>query len=301
MKMMPETDFDLRMRQYGEMINNALLDYLPGLDLPQKNVFEAMKYSVTAGGKRIRPVLTLEFCRICGGDVEAALPFACAVEFIHSYSLIHDDLPCMDDDDLRRGRPSCHIKFGEATALLAGDALISLAFETALCDNSIEKVGAKNACRAAHELARASGAVGMVGGQIVDLESEGHSVSLNTLEFMHENKTGAMIRAAAKIGCIVAGADERHIEAADEYAKRIGLAFQIVDDLLDVEGDVKALGKPTGSDKDKDKTTYITLLGAEKSRSIVTKLTQEAIGQLAVFSDPSFLTELSLRLSNRKH
>lgn len=298
---MPETDFDLRMRQYGEMINNALLDYLPGLDLPQKNVFEAMKYSVTAGGKRIRPVLTLEFCRICGGDVEAALPFACAVEFIHSYSLIHDDLPCMDDDDLRRGRPSCHIKFGEATALLAGDALISLAFETALCDNSIEKVGAKNACRAAHELARASGAVGMVGGQIVDLESEGHSVSLNTLEFMHENKTGAMIRAAAKIGCIVAGADERHIEAADEYAKRIGLAFQIVDDLLDVEGDVKALGKPTGSDKDKDKTTYITLLGAEKSRSIVTKLTQEAIGQLAVFSDPSFLTELSLRLSNRKH
>lgn len=299
--MMPETDFDLRMRQYGEMINNALLDYLPGLDLPQKNVFEAMKYSVTAGGKRIRPVLTLEFCRICGGDVEAALPFACAVEFIHSYSLIHDDLPCMDDDDLRRGRPSCHIKFGEATALLAGDALISLAFETALCDNSIEKVGAKNACRAAHELARASGAVGMVGGQIVDLESEGHSVSLNTLEFMHENKTGAMIRAAAKIGCIVAGADERHIEAADEYAKRIGLAFQIVDDLLDVEGDVKALGKPTGSDKDKDKTTYITLLGAEKSRSIVTKLTQEAIGQLAVFSDPSFLTELSLRLSNRKH
>lgn len=301
MKMMPDTDFDLRMRQYGEMINNALLDYLPGLDLPQKNVFEAMKYSVTAGGKRIRPVLTLEFCRICGGDVEAALPFACAVEFIHSYSLIHDDLPCMDDDDLRRGRPSCHIKFGEATALLAGDALISLAFETALCDNSIEKVGAKNACRAAHELARASGAVGMVGGQIVDLESEGHSVSLNTLEFMHENKTGAMIRAAAKIGCIVAGADERHIEAADEYAKRIGLAFQIVDDLLDVEGDVKALGKPTGSDKDKDKTTYITLLGAEKSRSIVTKLTQEAIGQLAVFSDPSFLTELSLRLSNRKH
>lgn len=299
--MMPDTDFDLRMRQYGEMINNALLDYLPGLDLPQKNVFEAMKYSVTAGGKRIRPVLTLEFCRICGGDVEAALPFACAVEFIHSYSLIHDDLPCMDDDDLRRGRPSCHIKFGEATALLAGDALISLAFETALCDNSIEKVGAKNACRAAHELARASGAVGMVGGQIVDLESEGHSVSLNTLEFMHENKTGAMIRAAAKIGCIVAGADERHIEAADEYAKRIGLAFQIVDDLLDVEGDVKALGKPTGSDKDKDKTTYITLLGAEKSRSIVTKLTQEAIGQLAVFSDPSFLTELSLRLSNRKH
>lgn len=299
--MMPETDFDLRMREYGEMINNALLGYLPGLDLPQKNVFDAMKYSVMAGGKRIRPVLTLEFCRICGGSIEVALPFACAVEFIHSYSLIHDDLPCMDDDDMRRGRPSCHIKFGEATALLAGDALISLAFETALCDNSIEKVGAKNACRAANELARASGAVGMVGGQIVDLESEGHSVSLNTLEFMHHNKTGAMIRAAAKIGCIVAGTDELHIKAAEEYAGRLGLAFQIVDDLLDVEGDVKALGKPTGSDKDRDKTTYITLLGAEKSRSIVTKLTQEAIQQLDVFNDPSFLTELSLQLSKRKH
>ena len=298
---MAETNFDLRLRDYGEAVDNALISYLPDFDLPQKKVFDAMKYSVMAGGKRIRPVLTLEFCRICGGNMEAAMPFACAIEFVHTYSLIHDDLPCMDDDNLRRGKPSCHVKFGEATALLAGDALLSLAFETALCDNSIDKVGSVNGCRAAGELARASGAAGMVGGQIIDLESEGHSVSLETIEFMHNNKTGAMISAAARIGCIAAGADERRIKAAGEYAKRLGLAFQIVDDLLDVEGDASTLGKPTGSDKSNEKTTYITRLGIEKSRAIVKKLTEEAVRQLGIFNDASFLAELSVRLSKRKH
>ena len=298
---MTETDFDMRLREYGSLVNQALEKYLPCNNLPQKNVIDAMRYSVMAGGKRIRPVLTLEFCRVCKGDIEAALPFACAVEFVHTYSLIHDDLPCMDDDDLRRGRPSCHVKFGEATALLAGDALLSLAFETALCNNSIDKVDPLNVQRAACELARASGAVGMVGGQIIDLESEGHSVSLKTLEFMHDNKTGAMIVAAAKMGCIAAGADAGHIKAAGEYAKRLGLAFQIVDDLLDVEGDTSKLGKPAGSDKANEKTTYITHLGVEKSRTLVAKLTDEAVRQLDVFGDCSFLAELSLRLASREH
>lgn len=298
---MPESEFDRRLREYGELVGRALEDYLPHGELPQKNVFDAMRYSAMAGGKRLRPVLVLEFCRICGGDVKAALPFACAVEFVHTYSLIHDDLPCMDDDELRRGRPSCHVKFGEATALLAGDALLSLAFETALCNNSIDKVGPENACRAAGELARASGAVGMVGGQIIDLESEGRKISLQTLEFMHRNKTGALIVAAAKMGCIAAGADEKRIEAAGEYAIRLGLAFQIVDDLLDVEGDAAKLGKPTGSDSANEKTTYITHLGVEKSRAIVGRLTSEAISKLDAFEDGSFLAELSLMLSKREH
>jgi geranylgeranyl diphosphate synthase, type II len=298
------TDFEQRIKQYGDIVNEALEHYLPDGDMPgghapEKNVLDAMRYSVTAGGKRIRPMLTMEFCRISGGNPQSALPFACAVEYIHTYSLIHDDLPCMDNDDIRRGQPSCHVKFGEATALLAGDALLSLAFETALCNNNTDKAFTVNAMRAAGELAHASGAVGMVGGQIIDLESEGKAVSLKTLELMHRKKTGAMIVAAAKMGCIVAGADEPQILAAEEYAKRIGLAFQIVDDLLDVAGDQEKLGKPTGSDCVNKKTTYITHLGIEKSSDIVKKLTEEAVKQLDHFNDGAFLAELALRLSKR--
>ena len=266
-------DYEQRMKAYLNIVNESLQSFMPTGNMPEKSVLDAMRYSVTAGGKRIRPVLTLEFCRMSGGDTQVAIPFACAVEYIHTYSLIHDDLPCMDDDDLRRGQPSCHVRYGEATALLAGDALLSLAFETALCNNNIDKISAANVVRAAGELARASGAVGMVGGQIIDLESEGRSVSLQTLELMHRKKTGAMIIAAAKMGCIAAGADETQILAAEEYAKRIGLAFQIVDDLLDVSGDASKLGKPTGSDNANNKTTYITHLGIEKSREIVQRLT----------------------------
>lgn len=298
--MIPETDFDIRFHKYGELVNRALIDYLPHSNLPQKKVFDAMMYSVTAGGKRIRPILVLEFCHVCGGDIEAALPFACAVEFIHTYSLIHDDLPCMDNDDMRRGKPSCHVKFDEATALLAGDALLSLAFETALCNNS-NKVPPSCVIRAAGELARASGAVGMVGGQIIDLESEGRMVSLETLEFMHKYKTGAMITAAAKMGCIAACADENKIKAAEEYAKRIGLAFQIKDDLLDVEGNTEKLGKPVGSDNTNDKTTYITHLGIEKSRTLIDKLTKEAVKCLDIFNDSAFLAQLAQKLAKREY
>ncbi len=299
---MPDIDFDARLDEYGRLVNEALENYLPKGNLLQKNVFEAMKYSVTAGGKRIRPVLLLEFCRACGGDIKTALPFACAIEFVHTYSLIHDDLPCMDNDEMRRGQPSCHVKFGESTALLAGDALLSLAFETALCNNIIDAPSPENKIRAVGELAKASGASGMVGGQIIDLESEGKSVSLQTLEFMHNAKTGAMIMAAAKMGCIVAGADELHISAAGEYAKRIGLAFQIVDDILDVSGDSSKLGKPTGSDESNEKTTYITHLGLDKSRALATKLTDEAIRQLDVFGDErQFLERLAKSLTRRDH
>lgn len=297
---MNETEFNKRLIFYGNKVNTALLNYLPKDNLPQKNVFDAMIYSVMAGGKRIRPVLTLEFNRVCGGKIESAMPFACACEFVHTYSLIHDDLPCMDDDALRRSKPSCHIKFGEATALLAGDALLSLAFETALCDNNIVNVLPHNVSRAAYELAKASGANGMVGGQVVDLESEGKKISLDRLTFMHANKTGAMIIAAAKMGCIAANSDEKKIAAAEEYAKKIGLAFQIVDDLLDVEGDEKALGKPIGSDKEQNKTTFVTYYGIEKSKEIINSLTDDALVLLDNFNDTDFLKELTVKLSNRR-
>ena len=218
---------------------------------------------------------------------------------IHTYSLIHDDLPCMDNDALRRGRPSCHVAFGEATALLAGDALLSLAFETALCNNDKGHTAPGNVIAAAKLLAEASGANGMVGGQIIDLESENRRVSLDTLEFMHSKKTGAMITAAAKIGCVLAGAPDTATEAAGNFAARLGLAFQIIDDCLDVESSSEKLGKPAGSDEENEKTTYITHLGLEKSKKLACKLTDEAIAYLNVFGDCAFLSSLARYLAVR--
>lgn len=298
---MTRMDVEKQLTEYAEKVNRALDDFLPRPGGLENSVAEAMRYSALAGGKRIRPVLALEFCRVCGGDTAAAMPAACALEMVHTYSLIHDDLPCMDDDAVRRGRPSCHIQFGEATAMLAGDGLLSLAFETALCDNYIQsgRVKAENVLRAAHLLAQASGVFGMVGGQIIDLESENRRISLQTLEFMHSRKTGAMIRAAARMGCILADAPDEQVEAADAFAERIGLAFQIIDDILDVTGDAKKLGKPIGSDQEKEKTTYITHLGIEKSRKLAQKLTEEAVKKLAVFNDREFLSELAYYLAAR--
>lgn len=300
---MPETEYELRIKGYAERVNAALETYLPQpKELLQRHVAEAMRYSVEAGGKRIRPVLVLEFCRACKGAEELALPLACAVEFVHTYSLIHDDLPCMDNDDLRRGKPSCHVRFGYATALLAGDALLSLAFDAALCNNKLRLGYPERAARAAWELARASGACGMVGGQVIDLESEGKAVPLETLEAMHRAKTGAMIVAAAKMGCIAAGASEECIEAAAGYAQRVGLAFQIVDDILDALGQNEKLGKPVGSDAENNKTTYVTHLGIEKSRLLVQKLTKEAREQLRPFGEEGgFLSWLAQSLSERNY
>ncbi|MFT9056555.1 MAG: polyprenyl synthetase family protein [Ethanoligenens sp.] len=295
--------------EYGEQIeritkrvDEALDHYLPKEEGPQKRLFQAMRYSVMAGGKRIRPMLTLEFCRLCGGTEEQALPFACAVEMIHTYSLIHDDLPCMDDDDLRRGRPSCHIQFDYATALLAGDALLSLAFETGLCNNMQSGVMPQNALRAFGLLAEASGGHGMVGGQMIDLLSEGKEIPLELLETMHRSKTGAMIRAAAVGGCILAGADESHIHAATAYAEKLGLAFQIMDDVLDVTGDSATLGKPAGSDLEKHTSTYVTHLGLETARQLARKLSGEAVECLCIFGEErTFLADFAMSLSRRDH
>lgn len=288
-------------RQYLGQINAALEQSLSGCGERNRELSEAMRYSLLAGGKRVRPVLLLEFCRLCGGEPETALPFACAVEMVHAYSLIHDDLPCMDNDDLRRGKPSSHKVFGEAMALLAGDALLTLAFETALSPRSIRLAGAEKAARAAGELARAAGARGMVGGQAVDLDSQGKQISLAELRRMDEGKTGALILAAVRMGCILGGGSKKMTKAAEKYAEAVGLAFQIVDDILDVTGDSTVLGKKTGADSLNGKCTYVSLMGLEQASAEVEKLTEEAVQALSQFDgDTEYLCSLAKKLAARK-
>ncbi len=278
---------------YTDEINSALEDYLPSGD---DIVSRAMRYSIRNGGKRIRPLLVLEFCKICGGEYKKAMAFACALEMIHTYSLIHDDLPCMDDDDYRRGKPSCHIAYGEANALLAGDGLLTLAFETAAsADLPAEKI-----VKGISQLSKAAGICGMIGGQVMDLLNEGKSVGVDILKSTDELKTGELIRVACVLGCIAAGADDSKIKAAEKYAAGIGLAFQIVDDILDVTGDEKSLGKPVGSDKENEKSTYVSVLGLEKSRQTVEQLTDSAKASLSAFSgDTGFLRDFADKMMNR--
>lgn len=280
---------------YLDEINSALKEYLPAAD---DVVSQAMRYSVENGGKRIRPALLLEFCRVCGGDYKKAMPFACALEMIHTYSLIHDDLPCMDNDDFRRGKPSCHIAFGEEYALLAGDALLTLAFETAMNSN----LSAEITVKAAKELAKAAGVMGMVGGQVLDLQNEGKKVGIPDLQKTDELKTGELIRAACVLGCVCAGADDKKIAAAEKYAHDIGIAFQIVDDILDVTSDEETLGKPIGSDEENQKSTYVSLLGIEKSRKTAEELTLNAQKALDAFDgDVTSLKDFAEKLKNRKN
>ena len=248
---------------------------------PRGDLYDAMCYSLMAGGKRIRPVLLMETCRMCGGDPEAVLPFAGAIEMIHTYSLIHDDLPCMDDDDLRRGRPTNHKVYGEATAVLAGDALLTAAFEFML-DPASELPPAR-ALEAAGILARAAGGRGMVGGQVLDMAGEGHSLGIHEVEELQRLKTGALIAAAAEMGCVLAGGGTEQRQAVRLYAERLGLAFQIQDDILDVVGDEATLGKPVGSDAKSEKNTFVTLKGLDACRELVAKLTREAVEALSCF------------------
>lgn len=292
---------NLRQKEYLSLIENKLKEYLPEEDLSQAGLFNAMRYSLLAGGKRIRPILVLEFCRACGGEKTAALPFACAIEMIHTYSLIHDDLPCMDDDDMRRGRPSNHKVFGEDIALLAGDALLTMAFEVMLRKETVEPVGALRAAQAAGVLAIAAGARGMVGGQVIDLMSEGRAISIDTLKTMDECKTGALIVAAAKMGCVLGGASQEQLIAAENYAKAIGLAFQIVDDILDVTSDTQTLGKPVGSDVGNDKSTYVSLMGLENAGKAAEELTRAAVSALDCFGqEAEYLIQLAQELASRK-
>lgn len=290
-----------RLAAYSEMTENKLMEYLqPEEDRGYGVIFEACRYSAMAGGKRLRPALVLEFCRLSGGDMQAALPFACALEMIHTYSLIHDDLPCMDDDDLRRGKPTNHKVYGEALAVLAGDGLLNLAFETASDPANTEKISAEVQLRAIRALSRASGMQGMIGGQVLDMRAEETQISLDELKTLQELKTGCLIGVAAQLGCLIGGASEEQTNAALEYARCIGLAFQIQDDILDVEGDEEALGKPIGSDAENGKSTYPSLLGLERCHTLVDELSEQAVEALAPFADAGMLPELARSLAKRK-
>ena len=285
---------------YAKMTEAALEKYLPKAHSPHaayNTLVEAMRYSLLGGGKRIRAALCMEFCRLCGGTPEQALPLACAVEMVHAYSLIHDDLPCMDDDDTRRGKPSCHIAYGEATALLAGDALQSLAFKTA----SSADLPAAQTLAAVRTLSTCIGYEGMCGGQAMDIEAEMTPSDEATLIETYKGKTGMLIIAAAKMGCYAAGADARQLDAAEKYASDIGFVFQMVDDVLDVTSTEAELGKPIGSDEKSNKTTYVTLFGVEKTMQMASSLNERAISALEIFgSDAKFLGDLAEHLLKRR-
>ncbi|MBR5773075.1 MAG: polyprenyl synthetase family protein [Clostridia bacterium] len=260
-------------------------------------MFEAMDYSLRNGGKRIRPVLALAFCEACGGDYKEALPFALGAEMIHTYSLIHDDLPCMDNDDMRRGKPSNHKVFGYPQALLAGDGLLTLAFEIlSSCSLPAEK-----RIEGVKILSESAGFRGMIAGQAMDMKNESGNPSFDTVKKTDALKTGELIKAASLLGCVAAGADEEQKEAAREYSLKVGLAFQILDDILDVTSSSEDLGKPAGSDIRNDKVTYVSLLGVDGARSLARSLTDEAVKALDVFGNKGgFLKQLALNLADRK-
>ena len=264
----------------------------------QQKLTEAMRYSLEAGGKRIRPVLVKEFCRLCGGTPEMSAAPAAAIEMIHTFSLIHDDLPAMDDDDFRRGRPSCHKAFSEATAILAGDALAVLPFQI-IADDPVLDSGIK--VRLISDLASATAGEGMIGGQIIDIENEKRDdVDEENLRYMYSLKTGQLIRTACRMGCIAAGADDEKIRLADSYASKLGLAFQIIDDILDVVSTEEELGKPVGSDAENNKTTFVTVMGIEKAKQEADSLTNEALEILDLFPDSEFLKALTAELLDRR-
>ncbi|MDO8585805.1 MAG: polyprenyl synthetase family protein [Armatimonadota bacterium] len=282
----------LKTRQ--ELINNALSRLLPPESELPESLHTAMRYSALDGGKRIRPILTLAAAETGGGKVEDALPAACAVELVHAFSLVHDDLPCMDNDDFRRGKPTSHKVFGEATALLAGDALLILAFEAiAQTPSSVPR---KAVLDAVQLLASAAGSAGMTGGQALDVEAEGKQVTPAEVEQIHRRKTGALLEAAVVVGAIVGAADEAAGDALSEYGRGIGLAFQIVDDLLDLTGDQERLGKTVGSDLKRDKATYPSVMGVAESKRLAAEAANHAVEALASFGEAAEPLRLIARL-----
>ena len=258
---------------YKPIIENRIDELLPETDSPYNEVVKASRYSLKLGGKRIRPIIMMEFCRLFSGDYKNALDFAIALEMIHTYSLIHDDLPCMDNDDFRRGKPSCHKAFSEDMALLAGDALLTEAFSVAANADVDDSVKVK----AVLTLSQMAGFSGMLGGQVIDLSFVKNPPDLEALCDMYARKTGCLLRAAAIIGATVGGANEVDVNNADLFAQKVGLAFQIIDDILDVVADPELLGKPVGSDDKNQKTTFVSLLGLEGAKIEAKKLTDEAL------------------------
>ena len=280
------------LRAKAEKTEAALYHYLDSwVDVPE-SLQEAIAYSLFAGGKRLRPALALGAAELVSGDDTAALPVACALEMIHTYSLIHDDLPSMDNDDLRRGKPTCHKAFGESTAILAGDGLLTMAFDMAAECGSTAIV---------QEIARAAGVAGMVGGQQFDLDGEGKKLAMAELQRIHRAKTGALIRVALRVGAMAANASSAEIDALTAYGEHLGLAFQITDDILDVVGTEAVLGKPVGSDVSLDKSTYPALMGLDASRQFAAEAVQSAIEALDVFDEgATAFRELATYLTSRE-
>lgn len=289
-----------KIENYKKLADEYMLNALKAPIHEVAGVYEAMLYSVKNGGKRVRPILAMMFCEASGGDPKSAVPLACAVEFIHTYSLIHDDLPCMDNDDYRRGKLSNHKVFGEANAVLAGDALLTAAFS--LIADGAEKglYSSGRAVAAVKALSSYAGASGMVGGQYIDLSGEGENFQKEKLELMDRLKTGALIAASCVLGCIAANADDKKIRAAEDFAFNLGIAFQIKDDILDVTGNAKTLGKLTGSDSENEKSTYVSLYGLEKCEALVNELTNRAISALSEFENGDELKDFALYLSKRE-
>ncbi len=286
-------DINKELAYKASEADQMIYKFLPAEKGYQKTVFEAMNYSVLAGGKRIRPILMTETFKLFGGTSQALAPFAAAMEMIHTYSLVHDDLPAMDNDKLRRGKPTTHAKFGEAMGILAGDGLLNYAFETALTALDIEPDN-KAIHKALQVLAKKAGIFGMIGGQVVDVESEKqYGISKNRLDFIYQLKTGALIEGAMMIGAILGGATAEEVDTIEQVAAKIGLAFQIQDDILDVVGDQEILGKTIGSDEKNQKATYVIFEGLEKAKAEVSDLTDEAIELLHTLPyENVFLTEL---------
>ena len=286
---------------YRNIVEKHLMDFIPDVDHKSITLYESMKYSLSAGGKRIRPVLLLATCDFCGGSIEEALPYACALEYIHNYSLIHDDLPAMDNDEYRRGRKTTHVVYGEDMAILAGDALLNYAFETAVKAFVLEPEDSLTIGNAIRVLGEKAGIYGMLGGQVIDVKETGHAVSKDVLDTIYELKTGALIEAAMMIGAILGGASKEEVKTVERIASLVGLAFQVQDDILDVTSTQEELGKPIHSDEKNEKTTYVTLLGIDDAKKVVEEKSEEAISLLRTLPNENpYLEELLMELIHRK-
>ncbi len=286
--------FQQELEKRKHYIDTCLQKYLTSSDAYPPIIHEAMHYAIFNGGKRLRPIMVLEGTKLAGGSQESAVPIACALEMIHSYSLVHDDLPAMDDDELRRGKPTCHIVFGEANAILTGDALLTGAFAVMTESAGIAGVKPDNLIRVIREIAEAAGSQGMIGGQVIDLQSEGQDIDYDTLKTLHSLKTGKLFQAALRSGAILSNMNRQGLQSIDKYARSFGLAFQITDDILDVNGNEAVIGKPAGSDAKNAKTTYPGLFGLEKSRQLAEDCVKACIDSLQDFGpEADFLRQLA--------
>jgi len=292
--------FHQQLQARKEYVDGCLQKYLKQQEAYPKLIHEAMTYAVFNGGKRLRPIMVLEGARIAGGQKESVVPVACAIELIHSYSLVHDDLPSMDDDDFRRGKPTCHKVFGEAIAILAGDALLTAAFELMTKNACIEGIEPRVLLEVIGEIARAVGSRGMIGGQVIDLESEGKKIDYNTLRTLHTLKTGELFQVSLRAGALLNNIDDKGLKALTDYSYHFGLAFQITDDILDIQGNEELTGKPVGSDERNLKNTYPSLLGLDKSYKMAAESVNACLDSLALFGEEAnFLRSLASYLLHR--